>query len=225
VKQIESRHWAFLGLAVVVVVSMLLGIKPDVTPSADTIRMYEYLDSLPTGSILMVSFDHEASSIPEIAPLAVVFLRHAFENGHRLIGVSLLSEGTGVGYNLMAQAADESDKKYGTDYVYLGFRPQYIAAILSMGESISKTYPADYVGNDYDELQLLKGVGNYDDITGVVSIADGSLTTHWMEYAGARYGVQVSAFVTAAMVTTYDPYLASGQMYAMVGGLRGAAGY
>jgi hypothetical protein len=27
------------------------------------------------------------------------------------------------------------------------------------------------------------------------------------------------------MVTTYDPYLASGQMHAMIGGLRGAAEY
>ena len=73
----ESRHWAFLGLALVVIITMLLGITPDVIPSADSIRMYQYLDSLPAGSILLVSFDHEASSIPEIAPLALAFLRRA----------------------------------------------------------------------------------------------------------------------------------------------------
>jgi len=59
----------------------------------------------------------------------------------------------------------------------------------------------------------------------VLSIADGSLTTHWMEYGSSRYQFDVLAGVTAAMVTTYDPYLASGQMTAMVGGLRGAAEY
>jgi len=223
--RLQGRHWAFLGLIAVVTVTMLLGIRPAVVPSADTERMYGYLDSLPAGTVLMVSFDHEASSLPEIAPLAQAFLRHAMSRGLRLIGVSLLAEGTGIGYRLMSQTADEYGLKYGTDYVHLGFKPQYIAAILSMGESLSKTYPEDYSGNEYGALPLLSGISNYDDVAGVVSIADGSLTTHWIEYAGARYGVRVSAFVTAAMVTTYDPYLASGQMYAMVGGLRGAAEY
>ena len=72
---------------------------------------------------------------------------------------------------------------------------------------------------------MLQTIRNYDDVAGVISIADGSLTTHWIEYAGARYGVRVSAAVTAAMVTTYDPYLSAGQMHRMVGGLRGAAEY
>lgn len=224
-KHLEARHWVFLGLAAVVVLAMLAGIRPEVQPTDDTLRMYEYIDSLPPGSVLMVSFDHEASSLPEISPLALAFLRHAFSKGHRLIGVALLAEGTGVGYRLMQQTAREQDRKYGTDYVYLGFKPQYIAAILSMGESVRKTYPEDYSGDSYEQLEMLHGVQNYDDIAGVISIADGSLTTHWMEYGGARYGVRISAFVTAAMVTTYDPYLSSGQMHAMVGGLRGAAEY
>ena len=114
---------------------------------------------------------------------------------------------------------------YGEDFVYLGFRPQYVAAILSMGESIPETFPEDYLGQAYDQLPMLNGIENYDDLACVISVADGSLTTHWVEYGHARYGVKVSAFVAASMVTTYDPYLASGQMYAMVSGLRGAAEY
>ncbi len=31
--------------------------------------------------------------------------------------------------------------------------------------------------------------------------------------------------MTAAMVTTYDPYISSGQLHALIGGLRGAAEY
>ncbi|RME21577.1 MAG: hypothetical protein D6800_11920, partial [Candidatus Zixiibacteriota bacterium] len=48
---------------------------------------------------------------------------------------------------------------------------------------------------------------------------------HWIEYGKSRYGITVVAAVTAAMVTTYDPYLTSGQLTALVGGLRGAAEY
>jgi len=223
-KGMAGRHWVFMGLFVVVLVAMLAGFRPGVEVSGDSQRMYDYMESLPAGSVLLVSFDHEASSLPEIRPLALAILRHAFSCDLRLVGTALLPAGTGVGYRLMQQTAREYDKEYGMDYVYLGFKPQYIAAILSMGQSISKTYPEDYLGKGYGEHEMLRGVETYDDVAGVISIADGSLTTHWMEYGG-QYGVRVSAMVTAAMVTTYDPYLASGQMHAMVGGLRGAAEY
>lgn len=224
-KGLAARHLVFIGLAVVVVVAMLLPYRPEISPSAETRRMYEYIESIPEGSVLLISFDHEASSLPEIRPLALSLLRHAYSRRLKLIGLALLPEGTGIGYGLMRSAAREYDLTYGEDYVYLGFRPQYVAAILSMGESISETFPEDYLGQSYAELPMLAGVEDFDDLAGVISVADGSLTTHWIEYGHARYGVRVSAFVAAAMVTTYDPYMASGQLHAMVGGLRGAAEY
>jgi hypothetical protein len=204
---------------------MLLDIKLDIPVSGQTKKLYNYIDSLPPGSVLIVSFDHEASSLPEIRPIASAILRHAFAKGHRLIGVALLAEGTVIGYRLMQKTAAEYDREYGKDYVYLGFKPQYIAAILSMGESIPRTFPQDYLGRPYEGFDLLREIDNYDDVAAVISITDGSLTTHWMEYGGARYGVKVLSGMTAAMVTTFDPYVASGQMYALVGGLRGAAEY
>lgn len=224
-KRLDHRHWIFLGLFAVVVVTMALNISLDVRVSPETNRFFAALDSLPPGSTVMVSFDHEASSLPEIRPLALVVLRHAFSRDLKLIGTALLAEGTGVGYRLMSQTAKEYDKTYGDDYVYLGFKPQYIAAILSMGESISETFPEDYLGQPFADHKMLRGIKNYDDLAGVISIADGSLTTHWIEYGASRYNVRISAAVTAAMMTTYDPYLASGQLQAMFGGLRGAAEY
>ena len=150
--KLESRHYVFLGLFVVIVAAMLINVRLDIKVSAETQKMYDYIDSLPKGSVLMVSFDHEASAVPEIKPLALTILRHAFRKGHRLIGVSLLAEGTGIGYRLMQETAKEYNKRYGIDYVYLGFKPQYIAAILSMGESIPETFPEDYLGRPYTQF-------------------------------------------------------------------------
>lgn len=223
--KIAPRHYTFIGLFVVVLLAMLIRVKSEVSVSPDTVRLHAFIDSLPPESILLVSFDHEASSLPEIQPLALATLRHAFSRGHRLIGVALLAEGTAIGYRLLEQTAGEYGKSYGEDYAYLGFKPQYIATILSLGESFPQTFPEDYLDNRYATLPLLADVVTYEDVRAVLSIADGSMTTHWIEYGQGRYGVEIVAAVTAAMVTTYDPYLASGQMTAMVGGLRGAAEY
>ncbi len=224
-KHLHSRHWVFLGLFVVITAAMLLQMPMTLRTSPETQRMFDYIDQLPKGSVLLVSFDHEASSLPEIRPIAEALLRHAFERDHKLIGLALLAEGTVIGYRLMEQVAAEYGREYGTDYIYLGFKPQFIAAILSMGESIPATFPADYLGSPYAVLPLARDVADYDNVAGVLSITDGSLTTHWIEYGGARYNLRVLGGVTAAMVTTYDPYVSSGQMHAMIGGLRGAAEY
>ena len=224
-KPFESRHWIFLGLLIVVVATMLMNISTKVTPAQDTRKLYRIVDSLPAGSSIMISFDHEASALPEIRPLTLAILRHAFSRGHHLIGVALLAEGTGIGYRSLEQVASEYGKVYGTDFAYLGFQPQSTAAILSMGESVKATFPRDYLGTPYDSVPLLTSVENYRQIAMVISIADGSLTTQWIEYGKARFEVPIVAVVTAAMVTTYDPYVASGQLTAMIGGLRGAAEY
>ncbi len=224
-KRLEPRHWIFVGLFVAIGCTMLLKIPLEIPITDQTQKMYDYIESLPEGSPLIISFDHEASSLPEIKPIALSILRHAFRKGHKLIGVALYAEGTLIGYRLMQETAAEYDREYGRDYAYLGFRPQYIAAILSMGESLEQTFPQDYLGNDFQDIEMLRTIGNYDDVAGVISIADGSLTTHWIEYGGGRYDVRILAGVTAAMVTTYDPYVASGQLNALVAGLRGAAEY
>jgi len=224
-KNFQSRHLVFLGLFVLIAVVMLIGGGSEVKVSPQTQKMYDFLDSLPRGSVVMVSFDHEASSLPEIRPIAEALLRHAYSRDQKLVGVALMAEGTLIGYRLMESTAREYDKNYGEDFVFLGFKPQYVAAILSMAESIEATFPEDYFGTPVGQLPLMEGVDNYQDVAAVMSIADGSFTTHWIEYGRIRHNLTVIAGVTAAMVTTYDPYLASGQLETMIGGLRGAAEY
>ncbi len=223
--KLETRHFAFLGLFAVLTATMLIPTQPDIKISPATERLYLYIDSLPPSSTLMVSFDYEASATPEIEPISSALLRHAFSKGHRVVGVSLLAEGTVIGYRLLERTAREYQKEYGTDYVYLGFRPQVVAAILGMGEGIGNVFPNDYFNTPIGEIPLTANLKNYQDISAVLSITDGSTTQHWIEYAGLRYHVAVLAGVTAAMATTYDPYLNSGQMKAMMAGLRGAAEY
>ncbi|MBN2226719.1 MAG: hypothetical protein JW763_05095 [candidate division Zixibacteria bacterium] len=223
--RLKTRWIIFGGLFLIVTLSYLTNIRFKSVASPEIQKSYDYLDSLPEGSVIMVSFDHEASSLPEIQPLALVVLRHAFKNNLKIIGVSLFAEGTAIGYRLLSQTAREYDKTYGVDYVFLGFKPQQISAILGMGESIAHVFPEDYLGTPTDEIPIMMNIVNYDQIEMVISIADGALAVHWIEYVGGQYHQNIMTALTAAMITTYDPYLASGQLYSVIGGLKGAAEY
>jgi hypothetical protein len=173
----------------------------------------------------MISFDHEASSLPEIGPIGAAIAEHCFRKGIAVVGLALFSEGNAVGYDLLSRRATAFNRVYGVDWIYLGFRPQYTAAILGMGESIAGVFNADYNGAPLSTLPLAQRVRNYDDIALVVSVADGSMPTYWVEYAANRYGETVIAALSAVMVTSFTPYLASGQIAGILTGLKGAAEY
>ena len=210
---------------VIVVISYLMSVPFETQPSPEIQKSFDFFESLPESSVVIFSFDHEASSLPEIQPIALVMLRHAFKNKTKVIGLSLFAEGTAIGYRMLNKAANEYGLKYGRDYAFLGFKPQHISAILGIGESIRRVFPEDYLGNSTDTLPIMHGIDNYDHIDMVVTIADGDRPAQWIEYGGANYNQQIMAGLTAAMITSYDPYLASGQLYSVVGGLKGAAEY
>lgn len=222
---LKTRWIIFASLFVLAVLSYLITIKLKIRPSPQVQKTYDYIENLPEASIIIFSFDHEASSLPEIKPITQVILRHAFRNNIKIIGLSLFAEGTAIGYNMLTKTASEFGKEYGKDYVFLGFKPQHISAILGMGESIRGVFPEDYLGNATDSIPLMRHVDNYDSISMVISIADGDRAVQWIEYAGARYNQKILAGLTSAMITTYDPYLNSGQLFSVVGGLKGAAEY
>jgi len=224
-ERLKIRWIIFAGLLLVVVVSYLIDFRFGSRPSPQVQKCYDYIESLPDSAVVMISFDHEASSLPEIQPIALALLRHAFRKDIKIIGLSLFAEGTAIGYRLLNKVAGEYGKHYGQDYVFLGFKPQYISAILGLGESIRDVFPEDYLGRSLDSLPFMDNIISYEQVAMVISIADGDRTVHWIEYGNARYGQEIMAGLTAAMITSYDPYLASGQLFAVVGGLKGAAEY
>ena len=69
--KLESRHWCFLGLFLLIALVMLLQVRLEMPVSSQTRKMYDYIESLPPDSRLMISFDHEASSLPELEGVGI----------------------------------------------------------------------------------------------------------------------------------------------------------
>jgi hypothetical protein len=220
-----GRRTIFAILAVVMIGAMLLRFEPRVTVSSSTQRVFDAIDALDSTDVVMISFDHEASSLPEVGPLGIAIADHCFQRGIGVIGLALFAEGTAAGYDLLGNRAEHAGREYGTDWIYLGFRPQYTAAILGMGESVEGVFATDYGGRAYSSLPLAQRVTNYDDIALVISVADGSMPTYWVEFAQSRYDQKIIAALSAVMVTSFLPYLDAGQLEGILAGFTGAAEY
>lgn len=220
-----DRRSIFLVIAFAVGIPLVLPLHlpNQVTPAVQ--QIYNLIEELPAGSTILISFDHEASTIAEVRPLATALLSHLFSRHIKVVGISLLAEGTGIGSEILHQVAQEFQKHEGQDFAFLGFRPQYAATISGLAEEIRRVYPTDYRGIPLNSLPLFDSLKNLSNTALVISVADGDLPSWWVDYAGARYRQKIIGAVTAVMATTFYPYLNSGQLVGLISGLKGAAEY
>jgi hypothetical protein len=221
-----DRRWVFAGMALAVVLPIVTGYAlPQGKPAPPTVAVYDYIEAIEPGEVVMVAFDYSPSSMPELHPQALAVVRHLMQRNIRVISVSLNAQGTALGREVMATIGEEVGARDGVDYAHLGFKPGGSQVILGMGESIERVYPTTADGRPTATLPVVEGVETYDDIALLVDFAAGNIPFAWIAYAGERYDQQLVAGITAVMATDLYPYLQSDQLIGLINGLKGAAEY
>ncbi|MEI7482741.1 MAG: hypothetical protein WCK75_10390 [Elusimicrobiota bacterium] len=71
----------------------------------------------------------------------------------------------------------------------------------------------------------MQGIKNYKNMAMIVSITGTSMLDYWVAYVGDKFTVPVVGGVTAISQPGYGPYLQTGQLKGLVGGMKGAAEY
>ncbi|NLO06151.1 MAG: hypothetical protein GX131_10030 [candidate division WS1 bacterium] len=221
-----DRRYVFIGIALAVTIPIITALTlPLGEPAPPTVAVYEFIEGLEPGDVVMVAIDYSPSSMPELHPQAIALVRHALQKDLRVISVTLNPQGTALARDLMARVGAEVGAEDGVDYVHLGFKPGGSQVILGMGESIRQVYPTTADGRPTGTLPVMEGVNTYADIALLVDFAAGNLPFAWIAYAGERYNQDLAAGITAVMATDLYPYLQSGQLVGVINGLKGAAEY
>ena len=81
-----SRQLIFVLVALSVAVPLVIKIGLPNEVTSEVTQVYEEIDQLDSGSVVLVSFDHEASSLPEVKPMARAILRHCFAQELKSVG-------------------------------------------------------------------------------------------------------------------------------------------
>ena len=220
-----DRRWIYLAIGIAVFVPILMNLSLPVYITEEVKAVYDRIDALPAGSIIMIPMEYDPATMAELQPMAYAILRHCYKKNLKIITTALQIDGVTIIRNDLAKIAAEFDKKYGVDYVYLGYKPYPGIVILNMGEDFRKPFPRDYYGTPLDSLPLMKGVRNYSNCAMIVNINATSGVDYWINYAHTRYQAPLAIGVTAVMATDYYAFLSSGQIFGLIGGLKGAAEY
>ena len=224
-----DRRIIFILVALAVIIPTLLKVSFPITVSEPTRKLYDYIEDLPSGSTVLIAFDYGPSSMAELQPMGMAFLRHCFQKKIRVIGMTLVTDGATLGYEIMQEAAKTTDAIDGEDYVYLGFRPGTIQVMLGMGTTINSIFESDYSesrkGKPLAEIPMMAGIKNYDQIDLVLDLASSSTTEAWIAYINTRYNQKIAAGVTGVIISQMYPYLQTEQLIGLMPGLMGAAEY
>ncbi len=119
-----------------------------VTPEVKVV--YDRIDSLSPGQIVMLPCEYDPSMAAEMSPMHLAILRHCFSKNLRVLETCLMSNGVGLVEGELRQVAGEYDKKYGEDYVFLGYKPYPGIIIMAMGEDFRNPFPTDYYNTPLD---------------------------------------------------------------------------
>jgi hypothetical protein len=123
-------------------------------------------------------------------------------------------------------AVGEYGWTYGQDFVNLGFKEGREAVMVMAAQRIGAAYPADYYGTRVEDLPMLADVTSFEDVALLVNISAGYPgTKEWVQQVVSRYDVEMVSGCTAVSAPEYYPYVQSGQLDGLLGGLAGAAEY
>ncbi|MGE5653071.1 MAG: hypothetical protein ACM3ZQ_02220 [Bacillota bacterium] len=224
--QTLDRRVIYVVLLIFVAWPILAPFKLPLGVSRETKAVYDYIAALKEGDVVALSFDYAATGYSEMHPQAVAVMEHLMAKpGLKILNLAFWEQGPMFAKEILDKI-DTHGKKYGEDFVNLGYIPGGETAMSAFAADIQKAFPKDYTGKNTSDLPMMAKIKTAKDIKLLITIAAGSPgVPEFVRQVQGPYGTKFAAGLTAISVPITMPYMNSGQMVGLMGGLRGAAEY
>lgn len=221
-----DRRVIFLFMALAILIPLLISPNFPEYPTQMVRDTFDMVENLPEGSKILMPFDYDPASEPELQPMATAWLRHAFENNHKVYIVALWPIGQNMAEDTITKAIEEYPEKiYGVDYVNLGYKSGNQGVINVMLTDIRKIYPTDVNNTSLDSIPMMQGIKNLRDFDLMVNISAGFPgLKEWVQFGADPAGIKIIGGSTAVQAPLLYPYIPD-QLQGILGGLKAAAEY
>lgn len=188
--------------------------------------LFDEINKVEPGQTVLMSMDWAVEQSIELLPQAKIVAQHLFQRPDiKVVMVSFFQQGPLFAEQIL-KAIDLAGKEYGKDYVNLGFIPGGEAAMMGFARSPVTFIKTDFHDSPTADLEALKGITSAKDFN-LVICTDSSVpgVTEWVRQVQVPYGVRMACLGATGSLTTAAPYVKSKQLFALMGGVRGAAEY
>lgn len=222
-----SDKWIYLLFVLGITIPTLMPLRLPITVSEPTIKVYNYMNSLKPGDLVVFQGGIMPLSVPELYAAMKNLLRHVFS----VPGVRVYLPANGVyDIEILIRAMKEiwgdprniPGKVYGVDYVILPYMP-WTVQVLALNPKSIWTY--DYYGTPVGQIPCYMAYNSGADATLAVHFCIGPAFTDYIRYFYVLYGTKIVMPSYGYMYTELLPYYTSGQIVGYLVGLRGGAEY
>lgn len=228
--QALDRRWVYLMVALAITIPLVLVYDSVTYTTEPSENIYQMIDSFAgrEDRAILINFHHDAATMPELFPMEVAILRHAFLRDVRVFTICFTPPAAPlVDFAINTVKEEFPHIESGVHYINIGYKPAalYLPIVLGMGDDIAEAVETDAEGRQVANLPMMEHITNYNEMRLVIHTSGSSFGAVWYTYARPRFGVDVAAGITAVMAADAYPFLQTGQLIGILAGLKGAAEY
>ncbi len=214
--------YVIVFVALVVPLVRPLGLPVKIAPN--TRKAYQEIDGLPAGSLVFHSVGFGPSVDAEVWPQMVALTKHFMSKGLRVVYFPTAVGGDMYAEAVRRQLAPQFDYLYGTDYAILPFKAGGEPAIAAL-KDFHSLYTADKDGVPLKSLPIFQDFSGMQDVALITTSSTGDDALFLIKHVESKFHTPIIVGGAGTVLPVVGPYLASGQMKAMITGLSGAAEY
>ncbi|MFC2173118.1 hypothetical protein ACFLU6_10870 [Acidobacteriota bacterium] len=226
IRDIDRRIiFLFIALAVILPIIFQIPFPEITTPMVQNV--FDQIENTPPGTRVLVAFDYDPATEPELQPMANNFVRHLAMRGCKMYFIALWPVGQNMIEDTIANVVEPEfpELVYGEDYCNLGFKSGNEGVIKVVQTDLRKLYPTDANGTDVDKVPMLKDVKSIRSMGLIVNVSAGYPgTKEWIQYGSDPAGLPIVGGCTAVQAPLFYPYIPN-QLIGLLGGIKGAAEY
>jgi len=187
----------------------------------------EYLENIPNDSVIFFSMDYGVSGMPELFPMTVSTMHYLWSNckanNWKIVVVAFWVQGPLVFDTVLDQLNPESTYgvEYGVDWIELGWIPGSETGMAALATDIWGQAPRDFIENQpLTAYPIMENIRTAEDVDLIISIETGTPgLPEWLRQWETPFGVPIIVGCIGVSVPGMAPYLASGQLSALMPGL------
>jgi hypothetical protein len=222
-----DRRIIYVIVFLSVIIPLLNPMGLPIRATEPVIASFQTYQDLPSGALVLMSIDYGPSTAVELEPMALAACDQIMNHNQKVAFMALYPEGQALINRLIGKIKERHpEKKYGEDYVNLGYKAGNEAVPLKMGLDFRGQFPTDTKNEPLSSIPMLRNVTQLKQFALVATYSAGfpGALEH-IRITASEYGMPLIVGTTAVQTPQYFPYYDSGQVKGLIGGLRGAAEY
>lgn len=223
--QAIDRRVFYWILFFALMVPFLYPLEIPVKVNQNTRDLYEGIQGLNEGDVVIICIDYGVSAWAECHPAVTVCAKAALRAGAKIILLSPVTDHE-LTYKRLTQVTAGEDfaaATYGEDYVYLGYFTGGETAVSQMAADMRSIFPEDHFDTPLDDIPMMADINTADSISMVLSADTSDYGSYFLRQWESNYDIQLAEIGIAMLGSEWMPYYRAGNAFGLSVGSRGGA--